>query len=86
MPYTWDDFNRDFIIEHVTAVPIEKIIPQFKPEDVFKQFKPDEMEAYLKKLRDDNGKQPQTVRDESANYSKKQRRMPSKRKIIASTH
>jgi len=51
MPYTMDDFNRDFTQEHLYLLPPEVVFKQFSPEErlkglspevVFKQFSPED--------------------------------------------
>lgn len=54
MPYTFDDFYRDFIDEHwkelVKRVPAEKLLKEISPDDVVKVMTPEEI---LKRIEPD---------------------------------
>ncbi len=42
MPYTMEDFNRDFTRDHLHLLPPEERLRGLPPETVFKQFSPEE--------------------------------------------
>ena len=42
MPYTMEDFNRDFTREHLHLLPPEERLRGLTPETIFKQFSPEE--------------------------------------------
>ena len=42
MPYTIEDFNRDFTQEHLYLLPPEERLKGLSPEAVFKQFSPED--------------------------------------------
>ena len=60
MPYTMEDFNRDFTRDHLHLLPPEERLRGLPPEErlkglaietVFKQFSPEAIEAYLSKVK-----------------------------------
>ena len=60
MPYTFEEFHREYTMPFIQSLPTEvrlkgippeEVLKQFSPEEVFKQFTPSEMEAYLRKLK-----------------------------------
>jgi len=60
MPYTMEDFNRDFTREHLYLLPPEERLKGLPSETIFKQFSPEErlkglppeiIEAYLSQLK-----------------------------------
>jgi hypothetical protein len=60
MPYTFEDFHRDYTMPFIESLPVEVRLKGIPPEEVFKQFSPDErlkgltpseIEAYLQKLK-----------------------------------
>jgi hypothetical protein len=42
MPYTIEDFNRDFTREHLHLLPPEERLKGLPPESIFEQFSPEE--------------------------------------------
>lgn len=63
MPYTMEQFRKDYIKAHLTELDPEELLSRFKPEDRLKGLKAEErlkglkieeVESYLKKLRNRN--------------------------------
>ena len=42
MPYTMEDFRKDFVINHLDVLSPDDVLKSFSPEDVLKSFSPDE--------------------------------------------
>jgi len=60
MPYTFEEFHREYTMPFIESLPTEvrlkgippeEVFKQFSPDEVFKQFTPSEIEAYLLKLK-----------------------------------
>lgn len=51
MPYTMEDFQREYKQELLKSLTPEQRLQGLKPEEVFQQFTPKEIEAYLEKLK-----------------------------------
>ena len=60
MPYTMEQFRKEYIKAHLGELDPEEVFSKFNPEDrlkglnpeeVFSKFDPEEIEAYLKKLK-----------------------------------
>jgi hypothetical protein len=51
MPYTFEDFHHDYTMPFIESLPVEVRLKGIPPEEVFKQFTPSEIEAYLQKLK-----------------------------------
>ncbi len=52
MPYTFEEFHRDYTIPFIESLPTdirlrgippEEVLKQFSPKEVFKQFSPEEV-------------------------------------------
>jgi hypothetical protein len=43
MPYTMEDFQRDYIKEHIDVLTPEEILQRFSPEDRLKGLSPEEI-------------------------------------------
>ncbi len=89
MPYTIEDYQRDFAIQYLDRVPVEERLKGINPDDRLKGLKPeerlkglpleerlsgfsaDEVEAYARKLREQQMKTP---------VASKPQRKPSRRK------
>ncbi len=63
MPYTMEQFRKEYIKAHLGDLDPEEILSRFKPEEILSRFKPDErlkglkpeeIETYLKKLKHSN--------------------------------
>ena len=61
MPYTMEDFRKDFVKEHLSVLSpdeiLEKLSPDdrlkgLSPEDRLKGLSPEEIKAYLKLIQD----------------------------------
>jgi hypothetical protein len=43
MPYTFEDFHRDYTMPFIESLPVEVRLKGIPPEEVFKQFSPEEV-------------------------------------------
>lgn len=50
MPYTMDDFHRDFLLEHTHELPPEERLKGLPPEERLKGLSVEEIRAYLQAL------------------------------------
>jgi hypothetical protein len=50
MPYTWEDFRRDYTREHLSLLPPEERLQGLSPEERLQGLSPEEIKAYLEKL------------------------------------
>jgi hypothetical protein len=51
MPYTMEDFTREFTEEHLHLLPPEKVLRQFSLEQRLEGLSLDEISAYLESLK-----------------------------------
>ncbi len=51
MPYTMDDFTKDFTKEHLHLLPPEEVLRQFSPKERLEGLSLEEITAYLEKLK-----------------------------------
>jgi len=51
MPYTMEQFQKDYIKAHIGALDPEEVLSKFKAEDRLKGLKAEDIEFYLEKLK-----------------------------------
>ena len=51
MPYTWEDFRKDFTREHLHLLAPKERLEGISIKEMLKQFPPEEIEEYLSKLK-----------------------------------
>jgi len=49
MPYTMEDFEHDYIREHLDVLTDEEILQRFSKEDLLQHFSDEQLKAYLAK-------------------------------------
>jgi len=63
MPYTFEDFHREYTMPFIESLPTElrlkglapnEVFKQYSPDEVFKQYSLSEIEAYLLKRKKDS--------------------------------
>jgi hypothetical protein len=54
MPYTMEQFRKEYIKAHLGDLDPEETLSRFKPDERLKGLKPEEIETYLKKLKHSN--------------------------------
>lgn len=47
MPYTMEDFRRDFILDHLHEVPAREIVKRLPPEEILKSLTTEEILNWL---------------------------------------
>jgi len=56
MPYTVEQYKRDYILSHLKNIPAEEVLSHYKPEDrlaglrtedVLSRYKPEQIEKWL---------------------------------------
>lgn len=55
MPYTMEDFQREIkeeFLGSITEKDLDQLLEKFKPKDVLKKIKREEIEEYLKNLKE----------------------------------
>ncbi len=53
MPYTFEDFERDYVLEHVHKLPPDEVLKRFSTDDFLKSLSvltPEEKKAFADKL------------------------------------
>jgi hypothetical protein len=43
MPYTMEDFTRDFVSEHIHVLSADEVLKRYSPDEVLKRYSPDEV-------------------------------------------
>jgi preprotein translocase subunit Sec63 len=62
MPYTWEDFRRDYTREHLGLLTLDDILQRFSAEEVLQRFSADEIKAYLERLEKQQKRRKQSGR------------------------
>lgn len=44
MPYTIQDYQRDYVREHLDLLSPQEVLRRYTPEEVIKQFSPEEIQ------------------------------------------
>ena len=55
MPYTMEQFQKDYIKAHIGVLDPEEVLSKFKTEERLKGLRAEEIEFYLEKLKKGKG-------------------------------
>ena len=61
MPYTMEQFRKEYIKAHLGDLDPEEILSRFKPEEILSRFKPDERLKGLKPEERLKGLKPEEI-------------------------
>jgi hypothetical protein len=50
MPYTMEDFTRDFVSEHIHVLSADEVLNRYSPEKRLEGLSPEILRAFLEKL------------------------------------
>jgi hypothetical protein len=73
MPYTMEDFRRDYVKEHLKDLTTEERLEGLSPEERLEGMSPEEIENYLKRLRHGTGSLPEKKKGTPGDQRKRKR-------------